>query len=104
MSRQARRSRLRPKRRRRFDTRRSGSWLDDDPEQGAAARARAEADRAAMGEHDLTGQAEADAGALGLGREERQEHVLAQRLRYAGAVVGDLDAGAAAADEGEAHR
>ena len=38
--------------------------LDHDPEQRAAALAVADADRAAMGEDDLAGEAEADAGAL----------------------------------------
>ncbi len=57
----------------------------------------ADADRAAMGEHDLAGEAEADAGAFALGGEEGQEDVLPQPLGHAGAVVGDLDLGAAGA-------
>ena len=51
------------------------------PEQRSAAVALADTDRAAMGEDDLAGEAEADSGAFRLGREEGQEDVLAQALR-----------------------
>ena len=49
------------------------SRLDQDPEQGAAALALGEADRTAMGEHDLAGEAEADSGPFRLGRVEGEE-------------------------------
>ena len=55
-----------------------------------------------MGEHHLAGEAEADAGALRLGGEEGQEDVLPQALGHAGAIVLDLDLGAAGAGALEA--
>jgi hypothetical protein len=67
---------------------RSVPTLDQDPEQRAAALALGERDRAAMGEDDLAGEAEADAGALRLGGEEGEEDV----LRRASGTPGPLSA------------
>ena len=78
--------------------------LDQDSEQGAALLAVGDADRAAMGEHDLAGEAEPDSGALRLGGEEGQEDVLAQALGDALAIVLDLDLGAAGAGAPERQR
>jgi hypothetical protein len=50
-----------------------------------------------VGEDGLAGEAEADAGAFGVGGEEGEEDLLPQRVRHAGAVVADLDADAAPA-------
>src|SRR5579875_1512270 len=61
--------------------------LDQNPEQRAAAFALRQRDRTAMGEDHLAGEAEADAGALGLGGEEGKEDVLPKGLRHAGAVI-----------------